>query len=84
MCADIAKARSMLGYDPKTPLADGIRKLVEWYRDSQVRRPALVRTVTPDDPLHDLRDLKPAVLRCGLASTSDRPAWTRPARQVDP
>ena len=30
-CADISKARKMLGYDPKTPFADGIRKLVEWY-----------------------------------------------------
>ena len=73
-------------YDPKTPLADGICKLVAWYREAQVRRPALVRVVTPEDPLHDLRDLKPAVLRCGLVSTSDRPAWTRPPRdaQVDP
>ena len=24
----------MLGYDPKTPFADGIRKLVEWYREA--------------------------------------------------
>ncbi|CAH0375118.1 unnamed protein product [Pelagomonas calceolata] len=33
-CADISKARKMLGYDPKTPFADGIRKLVEWYREA--------------------------------------------------
>lgn len=30
-CADITKARELLGYDPKTPFPDGIRKLVDWY-----------------------------------------------------
>ncbi len=29
--ADITKARSLLGYDPKTKIADGIPKFVEWY-----------------------------------------------------
>lgn len=28
--ADISKARSVLGYDPSTPLKDGIRKAIEW------------------------------------------------------
>ena len=32
-CADISKARKLLGYDPKTPFPDGIRKLVAWYND---------------------------------------------------
>ena len=29
--ADIAKAKKVLGYTPKTPFAEGIRKAVEWY-----------------------------------------------------
>jgi UDP-glucuronate 4-epimerase len=31
-CADISKARQLLGYDPHTKIADGIPKFVEWYR----------------------------------------------------
>jgi UDP-glucuronate 4-epimerase len=30
--ADISKAREMLGYDPKTMIADGVPRFVEWYR----------------------------------------------------
>lgn len=30
--ADITRARRVLGYDPKTPLAEGIRKVVAWRR----------------------------------------------------
>ena len=30
--ADIAKARTMLGYDPHTSMEDGIRRFVEWFR----------------------------------------------------
>jgi UDP-glucuronate 4-epimerase len=30
--ADIQKSRDKLGFDPKTPLAGGIKKFVEWYR----------------------------------------------------
>ena len=76
---------------PRRAVALVARKLVAWYREahphSEVARPALVRIVTPDDPLDDLRRLKPAVIRCGLATLSDRPAWARPARDaqvVDP
>jgi nucleoside-diphosphate-sugar epimerase len=29
--ADISKARKLLGYDPKTPFAEGVKKSVEWY-----------------------------------------------------
>jgi len=32
-CADITKARELLGYDPQTPFPDGIRKLVAWYKE---------------------------------------------------
>ncbi len=31
-CADIAKARSMLGFDPVTKFEDGMAKFVEWLR----------------------------------------------------
>jgi len=31
--ADISKARTMLGYDPKTSIAEGVPKFVEWYRE---------------------------------------------------
>jgi UDP-glucuronate 4-epimerase len=30
--ADIRKSRDNLGFDPKTPLEEGIKKFVEWYR----------------------------------------------------
>ena len=30
--ADIAKARRLLNYDPQTPIEDGIKKFVEWFR----------------------------------------------------
>jgi len=33
-CADISKARELLGYDPKTPFPEGIKKLVAWYREA--------------------------------------------------
>lgn len=33
--ANIEKARSLLAYDPRTPMDEGIRKFVEWYRNQQ-------------------------------------------------
>jgi len=33
--ADISKARRMLGYDPKTPIEQGISKFVEWFREQR-------------------------------------------------
>ncbi|MBI5092064.1 MAG: NAD-dependent epimerase/dehydratase family protein [Candidatus Hydrogenedentes bacterium] len=33
--ADIAKARALLGYDPRTPLSEGIPKSVAWTRSHQ-------------------------------------------------
>ncbi len=32
--ADIEKARSMFGYDPKTPLEEGLRSFVEWFKEN--------------------------------------------------
>lgn len=33
--ADITKARRILGYDPKTQIEEGIRRFIEWFRESQ-------------------------------------------------
>jgi len=32
-CADISRARQLLGFEPATPIAEGIRKFVAWYRN---------------------------------------------------
>jgi UDP-glucuronate 4-epimerase len=31
-CADVSKARAKLGYAPRVPVAEGLRRYVEWYR----------------------------------------------------
>ncbi len=31
--ADVSKARRLLGYDPQTPIEEGIRRLIEWFRE---------------------------------------------------
>ena len=36
--ADVSKARSLLGYDPQTKIAEGIPKFVEWFRATQKSR----------------------------------------------
>jgi UDP-glucuronate 4-epimerase len=38
-CADISKARKLLGYDPTTPLSVGLPKFVEWFLRTQAERP---------------------------------------------
>jgi len=35
--ADISKARLLLGYEPKTSLAEGLEKTYQWYLDNYVR-----------------------------------------------
>lgn len=32
--ADISKARSLLGYNPKLPLEEGIKRFIRWFRES--------------------------------------------------
>lgn len=32
--ADISKSKRVLGFEPRTPIADGIHKFVEWYREA--------------------------------------------------
>jgi UDP-glucuronate 4-epimerase len=34
-CADISKARNLLGYNPSTPLREGLPKFIEWFLRSQ-------------------------------------------------
>jgi len=34
-CADISKARRLLGYNPTTKLRDGLPRFVEWFRAQQ-------------------------------------------------
>ncbi|MEM7357281.1 MAG: epimerase, partial [Acidobacteriota bacterium] len=33
--ADVSKAGSMLGYSPKVPIREGLRRFVAWYRSSR-------------------------------------------------
>ena len=33
-CADISKSRSILGYSPKTKIAEGLKKFAEWFKTS--------------------------------------------------
>jgi UDP-glucose 4-epimerase len=32
LCADVSQSRQILGFDPKVSLADGLTRLLEWYR----------------------------------------------------
>ncbi|MBI2338907.1 MAG: GDP-mannose 4,6-dehydratase [Deltaproteobacteria bacterium] len=34
--ADVAKSKNILGYNPRTPIREGIKKFVEWYRKAGV------------------------------------------------
>jgi len=50
-CADITKARTLLGYNPRTKFADGIAKTVEWYKnhyqvEADAKPPTLTRPVS--------------------------------------
>lgn len=36
-CADISKARKLLGYNPRTPLSIGLPKFVNWFQNKGVR-----------------------------------------------
>jgi len=37
-CADITKARRLLGYEPRVPIGEGLRRYVEWYRRGEAGR----------------------------------------------
>jgi UDP-glucuronate 4-epimerase len=38
-CADISRARSEIGYDPRTPIGRGVSLFVEWYRNEATSSP---------------------------------------------
>ena len=46
-CADISKARRLLAYAPRTPIALGIPKFVEWYLATHARPDALATADAP-------------------------------------
>ena len=39
-CPDLTRARSLLGYEPWTPLADGLARTVAWFRATEAARGA--------------------------------------------
>jgi len=51
--AEIGKARELLGYDPRTPFQEGIRKFVQWYSEPKIpaqkdrTQPVYVRAAVP-------------------------------------
>jgi UDP-glucose 4-epimerase len=36
LVADVSRAKSMLGYEPRVTLSEGLQRLLQWYRDSGV------------------------------------------------
>jgi UDP-glucuronate 4-epimerase len=47
--ADVGKAARLLGYAPKVPIREGLRRFVRWYREQQ-EEPAAVPTQSLTDP----------------------------------
>lgn len=41
--ADVTKAGRLLGYSPKVPIREGLRRFVAWYRDHETASPAVSR-----------------------------------------
>ncbi len=37
-CADVTKARQLLGYDPKVSFDDGVREFADWYREAHANQ----------------------------------------------
>ena len=37
-CADISKARKMLGYSPQVGLEEGVRRTIDWYSNKMEKR----------------------------------------------
>jgi UDP-glucose 4-epimerase len=46
--ADVGKARRLLDWEPRTPLAEGIPKAVEWFRDHRAAHPEEDRPIEAD------------------------------------
>jgi UDP-glucose 4-epimerase len=59
--ADIRKARELLGWEPETPLQDGIPRAVDWFRDWRAAHPGEDVYITSDRQPGDLEHaFKPA------------------------
>ncbi len=41
-CPDITRARTLLGWEPKVPLVEGLRRTIDWFRTRHPRQPAAV------------------------------------------
>jgi len=51
-CADISKARGLLGYNPQTSFEEGIRRTVQWYQEhyaQDMARGAPMHEIGPED-----------------------------------
>lgn len=72
-CADVNKARTMLGYSPRVSFADGIRSTVKWYQERfDVVTPAAAAVAVTADPssvriTHDTRADRSRSLSCASA-----------------
>jgi UDP-glucuronate 4-epimerase len=57
--ADISKARDLLGWEPRTPLADGIPQSVAWFKEWRAAHPEenrpFVRAQSPDELEHGFK-----------------------------
>jgi nucleoside-diphosphate-sugar epimerase len=61
--ADIRKARELLGWEPSTPLAEGIPRAVQWFREWRAAHPEEDRPiVTERTPGEIEHDYKPAAV----------------------
>lgn len=63
-CADVNKARTMLGYNPRVSFADGIRSTVKWYQER-------FDVVTPAAAAVAVRADRSRSLSCASASALD-------------
>jgi nucleoside-diphosphate-sugar epimerase len=37
-CPDLTKARSILGYEPRVSLEEGVKKTIEWYMSNLIKK----------------------------------------------
>lgn len=37
-CADVADLEAAVGFRPETPIAEGVRRFVQWYTDYAARK----------------------------------------------
>lgn len=44
--ADVAKASRLLGYSPKVPIREGLRRYVHWYREQQASRAPIASPIS--------------------------------------